>query len=320
MKPNIVCLDGATLYDAASDEWNSLRKLGDLVIYDRTAVGEIVERCADASIVLTNKVPFDARTIGALPALRYIGVLATGYNIIDTVAARAAGVTVTNIPAYSTDSVAQHAIALMLAAASGVERYTDSVKNGHWSSYPDFTYRLREWNELAGKTFGIVGLGSIGKAVAVIAEAFGMKIAVYTSKEQQELLAGYIKMELDELFASADVISLHCPLTEQTRNLVDTRRIALMKPTAILINTARGQLVDEHALACALAEGRIFAAGCDVLSTEPPKADNPLLSAPRCYITPHIAWASVEARGRLMNIATDNVRAFLAGNPMNVVG
>ena len=319
MKPKIVCLDCATMYPATAPEWNALRSLGDVAIYDRTNAGEIIERAKDADILLTNKVPLTAATIAALPLLKYIGVLATGFNIVDIDAAKAKGIIVTNIPSYSTESVAQHAIALLLAAVSQVESYSRSVHEGEWSACPDFSYRLFEWGELSGKTMGIVGFGHIGQAVARIAAAFGMTVAAYTSKPQSALPEGYVKMELDELFEKCDVVSLHCPLAPDTENMVDARRLSLMKPSAILINTARGPLVDEQALADALREKRIFAAGLDVLRKEPPAPDCPLLTAPHCFITPHIAWASVEARQRLMSITLSNIHAFLDGKPVNVV-
>lgn len=319
MKPKIVCLDGATVFPAEAPQWDGLRSLGDFTYYERTAAGDIAARCAGAEIVLTNKVPLNAATIGSLPALRYIGVLATGYNIVDTSAAVKAGVVVTNIPSYSTSSVAQHVFSLLLASVSSVERYASDVRGGGWCSCPDFSYRLNDWNELAGKTFGIVGFGNIGSAVASIAAALGMNVAVYTSKPQTALPAGYEKMDLDRLFEVSDVVSLHCPLFPETRGMADARRLSLMKPGAILINTARGPLVDEQAVADALRSGHLGAFCCDVLCNEPPHATCPLLSAPRCFITPHIAWASTEARRRLMDIATGNVRAFLAGEPANVV-
>lgn len=315
----IVCLDGATLYPMGDPHWAPFAEVAAFEVYDRTAPDEIIERVGGAEMILTNKVVIDAATIAALPALKYIGVLATGYNIVDIAAARAAGITVTNIPAYSTSSVAQLVFALLLSITNRVEYYASENSRGRWAKCPDFSFRDIEWSELAGKTFGIVGLGSIGHAVARIASAFGMKVAVFTSKKASELPDGYTKMDLDELFAAADVLSLHCPLTPGTRNLVDARRLALMKPTAILINTSRGPVVDEQALADALNSGRIYAAGLDVLAQEPPKADCPLLGARNCFITPHIGWASVEARERLMDIAIANVRAFADGSPQNVV-
>lgn len=319
MRPKIVCLDGASIYPADSHEWDCLKTLGDCTIYDRTAPDEIEERASDAEILLTNKVPVSSTLIESLPKLRYIGVLATGYNIIDTAAARKTGITVTNIPAYSTMSVAQHTVALMMAVASGTESYSASVHAGNWCRCNDFSYRLFDWRELAGKTFGIVGLGNIGSAVARIASAMGMKIAVSTSKTQEALPEGYQKMELDELFSNADIISLHCPLTDDNKGLVDCRRLSMMKASSILINTARGPLVDENALADALGKHRIAGAGLDVLCNEPPLEDCPLLTAPNCIITPHIAWASQEARERLMKIAEQNIKAYLSGCPENVV-
>lgn len=319
MKPKIVCLDGATVFPAGAPKWDAMRGLGDFTYYERTAAGDIAARCEGAEIILTNKVPLNAATIASLTSLRYIGVLATGYNIVDTAAAAKAGVVVTNIPSYSTSSVAQHVFSLLLAAVSSAERYAADVREGGWCACPDFSYRLNDWNELAGKTFGIVGFGHIGTAVAAIAAAMGMKVAVNTSKPQAALPAGYEKMELDRLFERADVLSLHCPLFPETREMVDARRLSLMKPGAILINTARGPLVDEQAVADALRDGCLGAYCCDVLCNEPPIPQCSLLSAPRCFITPHIAWASTEARLRLMDIATGNVRAFLAGEPANVV-
>lgn len=319
---NIVCLDGYTLFrnsDKLHPQWERLTHFGDVTVFDRTPSSKVVSRLADADIALTNKTPITAADIVKLPNLRYIGVLATGYNIVDVDAARRAGIVVTNIPAYSTASVAQHAIALLLAIVNRVESYSQAVSRGQWTACPDFTFRIEEWRELAGKTFGVVGFGNTGRATAAIAHALGMNIAVFTSKNVAELPDGYVKMELDELFANADVVSLHCPLTPSTAHMVDVRRLRLMKNTAILINTGRGPLVDERALAKALVAGRIYAAGLDVLSTEPPKLGNPLLAAPNCYITPHVAWSSVEARNRLMDIEVENIKAFLEGNPVNVV-
>lgn len=320
MKPKIVCLDGATVYEKDSEMWDGMRLAGEFVYYERTAPEEIVGRCRGAQIVLTNKVPMTAATIAALPELKYIGVLATGYNIVDTEAAKRAGVTVTNIPAYSTMSVAQHVFSLLFAAVTHVEAYAADVARGGWSTCPDFSYRLSDWHELSGKTFGIVGYGNIGSRVAAIASALGMKVALFTSKPQERLPEGYVKMELDELFGLSDVLSLHCPLTPATKGIADARRLALMKPTAILINTARGPLVDEGALAAALREGKLGAACCDVLMEEPPRSGSPLTGAPRCFVTPHIAWASAEARERLAGIATANVEAFVGGNAVNTVG
>lgn len=315
----IVCLDGHTLYPVNDPVWAQFAEIADFEIYDRTSRDQIVGRAAGAEIVLTNKVPFDADTIKALPALKCICVLATGYNIVDTVAARQVGITVCNIPAYSTRSVAQQVFALILALNNRVEDYAHRVAGGAWASSPDFTFRIAEWSELAGKTIGIVGYGAIGQAVAAIADAFGMKVALYTSKSADVLPSHFEKMSLDGIFATSDIVSLHCPLTADTKGMVDARRLSLMKSSAVLINTARGPLVDEAALAEALNSGKIAAAGLDVLSSEPPAADCPLLCAQNCYITPHIAWASTEARQRLFAIALSNVKAYVAGAPINVV-
>lgn len=314
---SLVILDAATVYPANDSRWQTF---GDVVVYDRTPVADIVDRCSGAEMVLTNKVPFDAATIAALPDLKYIGVLATGYNIIDTEAARKSGIVVTNIPAYSTMSVAQQAISLLLAMTNRVADYAAADAKGAWCRCPDFSYRVADWHELAGKTFGIVGLGNTGSATAAIAASLGMKVLAYTSKPQSALPDGYTKAEsLEQLFATADVLSLHCPLTPDTRGLVNDRTLALMKSSAIIINTSRGPVVDEDALARALNNGTIAAAGLDVLCQEPPSADCPLIGARNCYISPHIAWASTEARERLFNIALDNVKAFVGGNPINIV-
>lgn len=315
----IAVLDAATVYPVDDARWCALP--GEVTLYHSTSAQQIVPRCAGIDAVLTNKVPFDAAAIAALPDLKYIGVLATGYNIIDIPAARAAGIVVTNIPAYSTQSVAQHAIALLLAACEGVERYAAESARGVWAGSELFTYRLGDWHELAGKTFAVIGFGNIGRATAAVAEALGMEILVYTSKSASELPDGYHKADsLHDIFLRGDVVSLHCPLTEQTRDMVDAVRIAMMKPGAILINTARGPLVDEKAVAEALHEGRLGAYCADVLGSEPPRLDCPLLGAPRAFITPHIAWASVEARERLLSIAAHNIAAYEAGKPVNTVG
>lgn len=314
---SLVILDAATVYPADDGRWQAF---GDVTVYDRTQTNEIVERCRDAELALTNKVPFDAATIAALPKLKYIGVLATGYNIIDTAAARKAGITVTNIPSYSTMSVAQQAISLLLAITNRVADYAAADADGAWCRCPDFSYRLADWHELAGKVFGIVGLGHTGASTAAIASALGMKVLAYTSKPKEALPDGYAKAEnLEELFSAADVLSLHCPLTPETRGLVNERTLALMKPSAILINTSRGPVVDENALALALNSGNIAAAGLDVLCQEPPSEDCPLVGARNCFITPHIAWASTEARERLFSSALENVNAFRASAPVNVV-
>lgn len=316
----LVCLDGATLYGAVDQAWEAFAAEGiEIVVYDRTPPGEVAARLAGADYALTNKTPITAATIAACPGLKYIGVLATGYNIVDTSAAAAAGVAITNVPAYSTSSVAQTAIALLLALAQQVETYGRLDSQGRWSACPDFHYRLSSWHELAGKTFGVVGFGNTGRATAAIAAALGMKVAVATSKDAASLPEGYRKTDVDELFATCDVVSLHCPLTPDTASMVDAGRLATMRPGAMLINTARGQLVDEQALAAALTEGRIAGAGLDVLCQEPPQADNPLLSAPHCIVTPHMAWSSSEARQRLTEEAAENFHAFLRGERRNTV-
>lgn len=315
---NITVLDGYTL-NPGDLTWDALAALGNLTVYDRTEPEQTVERAKDSEIVITNKTVLDAATIASLPKLRYIGVLATGYNVVDTAAAARAGVVVTNIPSYSTQSVAQMAISLLLAIVERVEHYAEKNRAGGWSRSEDFCYMDFPLMELAGKQFGVVGFGHTGSATAKVASALGMKIAVSTSKPQEALPAGYRKMTLDEIFATSDVVSLHCPLAADTKHLVNRERLSMMKRTAILINTGRGPLIDEDALAAALKDGEIYAAGLDVLSSEPPAADNPLLSAPNCFITPHIAWATFEARKRLMEIAVSNVEAYLAGKPQNVV-
>ena len=314
----IVILDGYSVNPGDLD-WNALQAMGELAIYDRTAPADIVERCCGAEIVLTNKVPFTAETITRLPDLRYIGVLATGYNIIDTRVAAARGIVVTNIPAYSTESVAQMVFAHLLNIASDVANHSQSVKAGDWAGCKDFCYLKSPVFELAGKTMGIVGFGHIGSAVARIAHAFGMNVLAKTSKNREELPDYVSPVAWETLLTESDVISLHCPLTDSTRNLIDANAIAHMKPTAIVINTGRGPLVNEHDLAEALNSGRIKAAGVDVLSQEPPRPDNPLIAARHCYITPHIAWATFEARERLMQIATDNIRQYIEGNIINQV-
>lgn len=315
----ITVLDGYGL-NPGDMSWAPVEALGDVTVYDRTPVGMIAERAAGAEILLTNKTPLDAGTISNLPDLRYIGVLATGYNIVDTEAAAARGITVTNIPAYSTDSVAQLVFAHLLNIVCRADHYAQLNRTeGKWSSSPDFVYWDFPIHELAGMTFGIVGLGNIGLSVARIALAFGMRVKAFTSKAPGELPEGIESCPLDELFSTSDVVSLHCPLTPGTMHLADRRRLSLMRPSAILINTGRGQLIDEQALADALDAGRLYAAGLDVLSSEPPAPDNPLLKARNCFITPHIGWASAEARQRLMRITADNIRAWMDGRPCNAV-
>lgn len=311
----ICILDGYSLNPGDLD-WSPVERLGDVTLFDRTPADKIVERAADADIVLTNKVPFSADTLRQLPRLRFICVLATGYNIIDTEAAARQGVMVANIPAYSTMSVAQMAFAHILNITNHVASYAREVADGKWTNCPDFCFWDSALTELAGKTMGIVGLGNTGMATACIAVAMGMKVVAITSKSADTLPEGITPAPLDDVLASADVVSLHCPLTPSTRHLINAASIAKMKPSAILINTGRGPLVDEQAVADALNGGRLAAFGADVLSQEPPRGDNPLLSARNCFLTPHIAWATLEARTRLMSTATENVRQFIAGEPV----
>lgn len=314
----IVVLDGYAA-NPGDLSWDGMKALGECVIYERTAPEQVLERAAGAEVVLTNKVVITAEHIAALPDLKYIGVLATGYNIVDVEAARSRGIVVTNIPAYSTDSVAQMVFAHILNICLQVQHYTEEVRGGRWTSSPDFCFWDTPLMELSGKKLGIVGLGHTGSATARIAIGFGMQVCAYTSKSHFQLIPEIKKMELDELFRECDIVSLHCPLTEQTRGMVNAARLKTMKPTAILINTGRGLLVNEQDLADALNNGTIYAAGVDVLSQEPPRADNPLLHARNCFITPHIAWASGEARQRLMQIAVDNLSGYITGKVVNNV-
>ena len=314
----IVVVDGYTL-NPGDLSWEPLKELGEVTIYDRTAPNETVERCIDAEMVLTNKVIFNAETIKALPKLKYIGVLATGYNVVDTKAATEHNVIVTNIPAYSTESVAQMVFAQILNITNRVGHYACENSKGRWTNNIDFCYWDTQLTELAGKKIGIVGLGNTGSATARIANAFGMDVCAFTSKPQESIPNYITKLTLDELFSQCDIVSLHCPLTETTKELVNEARLAAMKPTAILINTGRGPLINEQAVADALNCGKIAAFGADVLSVEPAQPGNPLLGAKNCYLTPHIAWATYEARIRLMNICIDNVKAFINGTPQNVV-
>lgn len=317
-KMNIVIVDGYTL-NPGDLSWEKLKELGEVTIYDRTAPGETIERCIDAEMVLTNKVIFNAETIKALPKLKYIGVLATGYNVVDTNTAKECGIIVTNIPAYSTESVAQMVFAQILNITNRVGHYASENSTGRWANNTDFCYWDTPLTELAGKKIGIVGIGNTGSATARIANAFGMEVCAFTSKPQEAIPDYITKLPLDELFSRCDIVSLHCPLTETTKELVNAKRLATMKSTAILINTGRGPLVDEQAVADALNNGTIAAFGADVLSVEPAQPSNPLLTAQNCYLTPHIAWATYEARVRLLNICIANVKAFIDGEPQNIV-
>ena len=314
----IVILDGYSA-DPGDLSWEELEQMGELTVYDRTSPSETVQRAAEADIVLTNKVVIDREKIAQLPRLKYIGVLATGYNVVDIEAAHERGIVVTNVPAYSTESVAQMVFAHLLTVTNRTEHYAIQNRSGRWAASPDFCYWDFPLMELAGKTIGIVGLGNIGHRVAEIALAFGMKVKAVTSKSQEQLPAGIEKADLQTLLSSADVLSLHCPLTANTRHLINADTLRLMKPTAILINTGRGPLIDDQAVANALQEGLLGAFCADVLTTELPSSNNPLLSQPNAFITPHIAWASTEARTRLLQIAIANVRAFASGKPQNTV-
>ena len=314
----IVVLDG---YGANPGDlsWEGLSAFGSTVVYDRTSAAEVLARAADAEIVLTNKVVLHRREMEQLPRLRYIGVLATGYNVVDVEAARERGIIVTNVPAYSTESVAQMVFSHLLTVTNHTEHYAIENRRGRWSRSLDFCYWDTPLTELAGKTFGIVGLGHIGSRVAAIALAFGMRVKALTSKPADALPAGVGKADLTELLSTSDVVSLHCPLTDSTRHLVSRTTLQLMKPAAILINTGRGPLVNDADVAEALQSGRLAAYCADVLTEEPPKADCPLIGLPNAYLTPHIAWATREARIRLIDVAIDNVRAFVEQRPQNVV-
>jgi glycerate dehydrogenase len=314
----IVVLDGHTL-NPGDLSWESLAALGELTVHERTPAAEIVARAAGAGILLTNKTPLTGETLGRLPELRYIGVLATGYNVVDTQAAAARGIPVTNVPEYGTASVVQLVFAHLLNFCNHAAEHVASVRAGAWSRSPDFCFWEHPLVELSGLTLGIVGAGRIGSAVARVAEAFGMRVLVSGRPGGRQEAGGFPRTDLQTLFRESDVVSLHCPLTEETRGLVNRDLLGCMKPGAFLINTSRGPLVVEADLAAALNEGVIGGAGLDVLGTEPPAPDNPLLNARNCYITPHIAWATLAARRRLIQTACENVRAFLAGQPIHVV-
>lgn len=315
----IVILDSYTA-NPGDLSWQAFNDIGELTVYDRTQPEEIIERAKHAEIVLTNKVCLREQEIEQLPNLKYIGVLATGYNVVDIDAARQHGIVVTNVPAYSTESVAQMVFAHLLTVTNRTEHYARLNREGKWTACPDFCYWDTELTELAGKTFGIVGLGNIGNRVATIALALGMKVVAYTSKSADSLPLGITKLTMEELLTQSDVLSLHCPLTPETHQLINRQTLQKMKPKAILINTGRGPLVNDQDVAAALSEHRLRAYCADVLSEEPPRTDNPLLKCENAFITPHIAWATKEARTRLIDVAISNVIAFIEGNPMNVVG
>lgn len=316
-----IVLDGYTL-NPGDNPWTGLEQLCDLIVYNTTLPTDVVERCRDADIVLTNKVPVDGDAIRSLPQLKLIGVLATGFNVVDIEAARIAQIPVSNVPAYSTDSVAQHVMAMILAWASRVESHAESTRAGDWSSCDHFCYQIAPLTELTDKVMGVVGFGRIGRRVAELASAFRMNVLAYTPHPaRHERIAGerFDWCPLEQVFRESDFVSLHCPLTDTNAQFVNAELVAKMKPGAVLINTARGGLLNESDVAAALHSGQLGAALLDVLSTEPPSAGNVLLDAPNCLVTPHIAWSTREARQRLMKTVVDNVEAFLGGKAINVV-
>lgn len=320
----IVVLDGHIL-NPGDLTWESLEQLGDTVVYDRTSydpndIELIIERSKDADAILINKTPVTREVLDNLPNLKYIGVLATGYNVVDVEAAKEKGVVVTNIPTYGTDAVAQMVFALLLELTNHVAEHNKAVKTGQWSSKPDWCFWNKPLMELSGKTIGIIGYGRIGQSVGRIAQAFGMKILANANRPKRELENGNVKyVELDELYKFADVISLHCPLTEYTKDMINKDSIGKMKDGVIIINTSRGPLIVEEDLAQALDSGKVRGGGLDVVNVEPIQLDNPLLSQDNCIITPHIAWAPIEARSRLMDIAVENLRGYIEGNTINTV-
>ncbi|NLZ38577.1 MAG: D-2-hydroxyacid dehydrogenase [Firmicutes bacterium] len=317
----IVVLDGYTLNPGDLD-WHALESLGELQIYDRTAhdTDSIVERVGTAAAVLTNKTPLTQEALLKMPNLKYIGVLATGYNVVDIEAATTLGITVTNVPTYGTAAVAQMAIALLLELCHHVGEHSRAVKEGEWSKSLDWCFWKYPLVELAGKKMGIIGLGRIGKATARIAQALGMQVLAYDTSPDPTIVSDTLQyVALDELFAKSDVVVLHCALTENSQGIINETNIAKMKDGVFIINNSRGQLIVEEDLAVALKSGKVAGAAVDVVSTEPIKPDNPLLAAPNCIITPHLSWAPLEARKRLMDVAINNLQAYLAGNPINVV-
>lgn len=318
-RDGIVVLDGATL-DPGDNPWDELARLGDLEVHPRTAPADVVRRAYGARVVLTNKTVLDREAFTALPGLELVCVLATGVNVVDLEAAAGHGVTVCNVPEYSSDSVAQHVFALMLELVSGVGEHDAAVRDGEWSRCPDFSFWKRPLRELAGSTMGIVGHGRIGSRVGEIARAFGMHVMAFSpSRSRAGRAPGFRWASIEEIFASADVVSLHCPLTADNARFVDARLLASMKPGAVLLNTSRGGLVDEEALASALGRGCPSAAALDVLSVEPPPVDHPLVGLPNCLVTPHVAWSTLAARRRLLTITAANVRTFFEDRPQNVV-
>jgi len=313
----IVVLDGETL-NPGDLSWHALSELGELTCFPRTASQDIVARAKDAEVVLTNKTPLNADILAQLPALKYIGVLATGTNVVDLAAAKAQGIVVTNVPAYGPDAVAQMVFAHILHHTQAVAAHHQAVVDGQWANCQDFCFTLMPLQSLKGKTLGLIGYGDIGQQVGEIALAFGMKVLVHTRTVREDLPLGVMWAERDTVLSESDIVSLHCPLTPQTEQFINQQTLAMMKPKALLINTARGGLIDEPALANVLTQGKLFA-GVDVLSTGPPSADNPLLHVPNISISPHNAWATKEARQNLLNIAIANLSAYLAGKRVNWV-
>lgn len=314
----ITVLDGYTL-NPGDNPWSPVEQLGELTVYDRTPASEIVNRAQGAEIILTNKVPLSAETLAQLPDLKYIGVLATGFNIIDTAAARERGIIVTNVPAYSTDAVAEHVMGFVLNHYRAQALHSQEVLSGSWQTCPDFSFWKTPLHELAGKTMGIVGFGTIGQRVGEMAAAFHMDILANSRSRSATVPYAFSWASVEEIFASSDIVTLHCPQTPETTGLVNRRMLETMKPSSYLINTARGGLIVEEDLAAVLHEGRIAGAAVDVASVEPIQPDNPLLGAKNLVVTPHIAWAALEARERLMGITAENIRAFQSGKPVNVV-
>ncbi len=315
---NIVVLDGYTA-NPNDLSWEPLEAFGKLTIYDRTSADELIKRAQNADIILTNKCRLKEEELKQLPKLKYIGVLATGFNNIDIEYAHKHGIVVSNIPSYSTESVVQMTFAHIFNITNQISHYASEVRAGQWSQNPDFCYWNTPLQELAGRTLGIIGLGNIGMRVAQVAHCLGMDVFALTSKEKDQLPTGVQKTTLEGLLGVADILTLHCPLSPDTYHLINEERLGMMREGSVLINTSRGALVDEKAVADALASGHLLAYGADVMSKEPPLADNPLLSQPHAYITPHIAWATLEARQRLMKIAVENVKAFVEGQPQNVI-
>ena len=317
-RPRLVILD-AFATNPGDLSWAPVEALADCTVHDRTSPADVLARIGDADAVMLNKAVLSADTLARAPRLKYVGILATGWNTVDLAAAEKRGIVVANVPGYSTDSVAQHAFALLLELTNQVALHSSDARAGGWARNADYCYRLSPQIELAGLTLGIVGFGQIGQASARIGRALGMRVLAHRRDTSAPPPEGVEYVSIDRLFAESDVVSLHCPLSPETAGLVNASRLAQMKPTAFLLNTSRGPLVVEQDLANALRENRIAGAAVDVLSIEPPAPDNPLLSAPRCLVTPHIAWATAAARKRLIDIAADNLRAFLAGQPVNQV-